>query len=213
MFTVIVLLDPANWEMWTAFGTVALAIIGGISLAYAIVQLREFRKESKIKHLMELVTQFEGEPIASYRRILGSKRTPDGFLVPLDLNNPPPELHDVMNFFEHLGYLLDGGYLDLEGVSVEFHYWILNLWADARRLIPSEQSDNPLYYEYFEKMVKRLLNYDRPGTGVLQLPTDADVEEFYKEEAHRKTGSPIPKQKSKRRPRSQYPEDYLPREK
>ena len=186
-----------NWEMWTAIGTIALAIIGGISLVYAIVQLREFRKESKIKHLMNLVTQFESEPMAGYRRTLGKARAPSGVLLPLDLNNPPSELHDVMNFFEHIGYLLEGGYLDLEGVSVEFHYWILHVWADAKRLIASEQAENPIYYEHFGTMVNRLLEYDRPRTGNLQLPPETDVGDFYAEEARLATGSPIPKTETK----------------
>ena len=77
--------------------------------------------------------------------------------VPLDLNNPPPELHDVMNFFEHMGYLLEGKYLNLEDVSVEFHYWILHVWSDAKKLIKSEQAENTIYYEFFEKMVTHLL--------------------------------------------------------
>ena len=129
-----------------------------------------------------------------------AKRAPGGVLVPLDLNNPPPELHDVMNFFEHMGYLLEGGYLNIEDVSVEFHYWILNVWADARKLIKSEQAENAIYYEFFEKMVNRLLEYDRPRTGALQLPTDTEIEDIYAEESHLPIGSPIPRAKrSKRR--------------
>ncbi len=62
----------------------------------------------------------------------------------------------------HRGYLLEGGYLNIEDVSVEFHYWILHVWADARKLIKSEQAENAIYYEFFEKMVNRLLEYDRP---------------------------------------------------
>jgi hypothetical protein len=89
-----------------------------------------------------------------------------------------------MNFFEHMGYLLEGGYLNIEDVSVEFHYWILHVWADARKLIKSEQVENAIYYEFFEKMVNRLLEYDRPRTGALQLPTDTEIEDIYAEESH-----------------------------
>jgi hypothetical protein len=76
------------------------------------------------------------------------------------------------------------GYLNLEDVSVEFHYWILHVWADARKLIKSEQAENAIYYEFLEKVVNRLLEYDRPRTGALQLPTDAEIEDIYAEESH-----------------------------
>ncbi len=191
---------PFPWEALTAIGTIALAIVGVITLLFAKRQLADFRRESLIKHLMDLVTEFERDPMASRRRILGSTRAPGGHLQPLDLNNPPPELHDVMNFFEHMGHLLEGKYLSLEDVSVEFHYWILHIWADAKKLIKSEQAENPLYYEYFEKMVDRLLKFDRPRTGTLNLPSEAEIEDFYAEESHLPIGSPIPKQRrSKRR--------------
>jgi hypothetical protein len=100
-------------------GTVALALIALLSALYAKGQLDEFRKEARIKHLIDLVDQFEQEPLATCRRNLGAIRTSGGVLQPLDLTNPPPELHNVMNFFEHMGYLLEGGYLDLDGVFVE----------------------------------------------------------------------------------------------
>jgi hypothetical protein len=188
-----------KWEGLTAAGTVALALIAGYTAWYAKKQLEDFQRESRIKHLIALVEQFERDPMATHRRTLGAKRAPSGELITLDLNNPPAELHDVMNFFEHMGYLLEGKYLDLEGVSVEFHYWILHVWSDAKRLIKSEQAENAIYYEFFEKMVKRLLHYDRPGTGSFQMPTEADIADFYVEESHLPVGSPIPRQKRSRR--------------
>jgi len=104
-----------------------------------------------------------------------------------------------MNFFEHMGYLLEGGYLNKEDVSVEFHYWILHVWVDAKRLIVVEQTENPIYYEFFGKMVNQLLDYDRPRTGVLQLPNDAELRDFYVEESQLLTGSPFPRQKQPKR--------------
>jgi hypothetical protein len=187
-----------GWDGVTAIGTWVLAVIGGLTAWYAAGQLADFRKESRIKHLIDLVDQFEREPLATYRRQLGAARTLSGVLQPLDLDSPPPDLHNIMNFFEHMGYLLEGKYLDLESVSVEFHYWILHVWADARDLIKKEQADDPIYYEHFEKMVKRLQEYDRPRTGKLGLPSKDDIEDFYVEEALLPSGSPIPRQRRRR---------------
>ena len=72
-----------NWEAWTAIGTVSLAVIAGVTALYAKQQLNDFRRESRIAHLISLVDQFEREPMAGTRRALGSKRAPGGVLVPL----------------------------------------------------------------------------------------------------------------------------------
>jgi hypothetical protein len=188
-----------SWDAVTAIATCALVALGVGTLMYAGIQIRDFRKEARVKHLIDLVTQFETEPYASTRRRLGAARTDGNSLKPLNLEHPPPELYDVMNFFEHVGFLLDGNYLDLEGVSVELHYWILHVWADARELIKKEQAEDAIYYEYFEKMVNRLLEYDRPRTGTLNLPSTADMEGFYLDEAHNPVGSPLRRRRRSKR--------------
>jgi hypothetical protein len=186
-----------NWDAVTAIGTLALAVIAGVALWFAWKQITDFRKESRIKHLIDLVSEFEREPLASYRKNLGAKRTPGGQLVPLDLNNPPPEMHDVLNFFEHVGYLLDGGYLGLEDVSVEFFYWISHLWVDGHGLIKKEQSESVTYYEYLEKMEHRLEDLEEKRFGKCDLPNRQDLEYFYAEEAFPSRGSAIPRQRRK----------------
>ena len=166
-------------------------------LWYAKGQLEDFRKrkESRIKHLIDLVDQFEREPLATYRRNLGLLRAPGGKLQTLDLDSPPSELYDIINFFEHMGYLLEGNYLDPEGVFVEFHYWILHVWADAHALVKEERSDDPVYYEHFEKMEHRMEEYERKRKAKFELPSPTDIEDFYAQEAHLTSGSPIPRQK------------------
>lgn len=192
----------AEWV--TAFATLALAVIGGITAQYAYSQLKEFRTEARIKHMIDLVNQFESNPLAQYRRDLAQKRlSSDGVLKPLDLDNPPAELYDIMNFFEHMGYLLDGNYLNLEDVSVEFHYWVLSVWADACELVKLEQADDSIYYEHFGRMVNRLLEYDRPRTGRLELPSASDIEDFYSVETHLSPGSPMPRKRRRKRRRRQ----------
>jgi hypothetical protein len=189
------LLGSVNWEALTAIGTLLLAAIGALTLVFVRTQIKDFRKESRVKRIVELVEQFECDPMATYRRDLAVRRIAGGTVESLDVVNPPPEMHSVMNFFEHMGYLLEGGYLSLEDVTVEFHYWILHLWADTQRLIAVEQTENPIYYEFFKKMVHQLLDYDRPGTGKLMPPNNAELLDFYAEESKLKTGSPLPRQK------------------
>lgn len=188
-----------NWDAVTALATVALAVLGLGTIMYARQQLEEFKRESRAQRLIDLVDQFERDPMASHRRDLANARTSQGVLQPLDRNSPPADLYKVMNFFEHMGYLLEKEYLEIEDISVEFHYWILHVWSDAESLIQDELAENPIYYEHFKKMVKRLLEYDRKLTGKLQMPTGSDVEDFYFWEARSKAGSPLPRQKRRRR--------------
>jgi hypothetical protein len=182
----------------TALGTSVLALVGIISVVYVIVQFGDFRRESKIKHLNDLASQFENLPMADYRKKLGAARPPNGFLQSLKLNSPPAEIHDVLNFFEHMGHLLAGRYLDFDGVVVEFHYWVLRLWIDTKDLIAKEQAEYAIYYVYFQEMARRMLEYKRSGTGKLPVPTQDDLADFYFEESDLKPGSPIPRRRRKR---------------
>jgi hypothetical protein len=199
MLTALLFICEIKWDAVTALATVALALLGFVTILYARQQLEAFKRESRAQRLIDLVDQFERDPMASHRRNLALGRTSQGVLQPLDRINPPPDLYDVMNFFEHMGYLLESRYVEIEDISVEFHYWILNVWSDAQGLIKDEQAENPIYYEHFEKMVKALLDYDRDITGKLQMPTVLEVEDFYLWEAHLKPGSPLPRQKRRRR--------------
>ncbi len=192
-----------GWDGVTALATFLLVVVGIVTVIYAGSQLEDFRRESRIKHMIDLVNQFESDPLARYRRELAQKRVSDGVLQPLDLENPPAEVYDIMNFFEHMGYLLDGNYLNLDDVAVEFHYWILRVWADVSELVKIEQSEDSIYYEFFEKMVRRLQEYDRPRTGKLALPSRSDIEDFYSDEAHISPGSPMPRKQRRKRRRRQ----------
>jgi hypothetical protein len=92
-----------------------------------------------------------------------------------------------------MGYLLDEGYLELKGVYVEFHYWILHIWADAEELVRSEQAEHPSYYECLKKMVGRLQRYG----GKFNQPSRSEIFEFYSEEARLPLGSPILRRRRK----------------
>jgi hypothetical protein len=183
----------------TALATVGLVVVGVCALGFAYWQLEDFRKESRIKHLIELVDQFEQDPWAAHRRKLGEQRTSNGTLRTLDLDAPPYELHDILNFFEHMGYLLSGDYVDLDGVFTEFHYWIFHVWADAKELVKHEQADTPVYYENLAKMVGQLVKIEVTKFGKFEYPSQEEITDFYLEEARSHPGIPIQRQRRKRK--------------
>jgi hypothetical protein len=199
MLCVLHIVCKIGWEGLTSISTVALVIIGGLAVGYAKGQLDDFKRESRIKHLIELVDKFEQNPLAEQRRELGRQRTSTEQIKPLLVDDPPPELHDILNFFEHMGYLLEGNYIELHGVSTEFHYWIFHVWADAREVIEYEQSQDSVYYSHFRKMVDRLARSEEKRRGKFKFPSREDIADFYAGEAHLPAGSPIPRQKRKKK--------------
>lgn len=66
-----------NWEIVTGLGTAVLAVTALGSLIYAICQWRDFRNESRIKHLMDLgpslppaESEYESEPLLARSRLM-----------------------------------------------------------------------------------------------------------------------------------------------
>jgi hypothetical protein len=182
-----------NWQAVEAVATCVIAATAIATVLYAADQLGSFKKESRITHLIELVHEFENAPLADARRRLARERLHDGALQRLDVANPPHSLHTILNFFEHMGFLLRDGYVELEAVSVEFHYWIFRIWTDARAVIRYEQDEAAIYYSCFEAMVKRLEEHERKQGRVLDRIDEGELEYFYSEEADLPDNSPIPK--------------------
>ncbi|MGB2624604.1 MAG: hypothetical protein WA857_05115 [Candidatus Acidiferrum sp.] len=175
-----------SWDAITALGTVGLAVIAGLALRYAKQQIADFRAESRVQHLNDLERQFRTEPLASSRKNLANSRLLGG--KRLDPSDPPAELRDLLNFFEHVGWLLHNQVLNFEDVYVEFHFWILHIFADARELIEKENKESPIYYKYLKEMQRRLTER-REQDG----PVKIAIKEFYQEEARLSGSSPIPR--------------------
>jgi hypothetical protein len=198
--------DVWGWRGWTAIealasaGTFAVAVV---ALFYAKSQLDTVQRENRLTHLIELVNEFEHDPLADTRKRLANERLDSARrLKLLDPLNTPLSLHPILNFFEHMGYLLRDNYIDLDGVSIEFHYWIFRIWADAERVIKYEQVDAAIYYECFESMVRRLKEYERSKGRVLDVIDEQELEDFYIEEAELPKGSPIPRVSRKKTKRN-----------
>lgn len=84
-------------------------------------------------------------------------------------------------------------------MSTEFHYWIFRIWSDARELITHEQKDSPVYYKYFVEMKQKLEDFERKEGREFTEPSKADLEDFYAEETRLPSGSPLPRQRRKRK--------------
>lgn len=192
-------------EVWTAIFTGVLAFVTGFALIYAHGQITEMREgsqrqitetrdEAQIQHLVTFVNQFDQEPMASYRKTLALKR--------LRNESDPPELYDILNFFETIATLTQRGYLNETDVWKEFGYWILHLDADAevQADLDWEWKNEPNEYRDFRQLLETLKRIDAQNNGKVSNFSSDDLKEFYTGESQIVAGAPTPKHEAVRKP-------------
>jgi hypothetical protein len=108
-------------------------------------QLSEARDAAKIAHLVDEDARFEEPSMLKSRKALAAKRMDriHGTLRHLDVDDPPSEIWDILNFCDHVGLLTRRGYLDVRDVWSDLGFWLLNVYADARPLIDAEAKNSP----------------------------------------------------------------------
>jgi hypothetical protein len=192
--------QPSNrWEKLgalasavTAFSTFLLVVAGVGALFFANRQIQESREQAKIQHLDELVQRFDQPPMVDFRRMLAVKRLDAKHekLLPLDPDDAPDEMSDVLGFFEDMSLLEKRGYLDKYDVWFEFSNSMFPLYADARPYIESQQKDDKEAYAGFSEMMKEMTQIDIERDGGVSIhPSQADIREFYVGEAEDQPGA------------------------
>jgi hypothetical protein len=192
--------QPSNrWEKLsalasavTAFSTFLLFAAGAGALIFANRQIQESREQSKIQHLVEVVQQFDQSPMVDFRKSLADKRldAKHKILLPLDPDNVPYEMSDVLDFFEHMGLLEKRGYLDKNDVWDEFSDFMFPLYADARPYIDSEQKKDRAEYANFTQLMKEMeqIEAEKEG-GTVKPQSQEDIRDFYIGEAEDQPGA------------------------
>lgn len=147
----------------------------------------------KIQHLLNLVTQFGTEPLAVARKSLARKR--------LAGDPEPPEMQDILDFFETIGFLVKRDYLIARDVWDMFSYWLFNVFADFKSIIEEEQKHDPSYYQDFSKLIEQLRKIEYAEGCSDDNPSLEDVEEFWKDEVAAKSGTKASRSGMKKRPK------------
>src|SRR5580658_8057998 len=164
------------------------------SRASAEAQLKETRDEAKVQHLVDEVVRFDQPPLALSRVALAKQRLDEEHktLRPLDAENPPSEMWDVLNECNRVGLLTRRGYLDTEDVFNELGYWLLNFYADAEPAVLADRKEYPTSERDCTWLIEQLkpleIKYD-DGRN-LRL-TKEDLYWFYEEELHTQVGQPL----------------------
>jgi hypothetical protein len=164
--------------------------------ATVAAQLKETRDEAKVQHLVDETVRFDQPPLALSRVGLAKQRLDEKHksVLPLDAENPPTEMWDVLNECDHVGLLTRRGYLDVEDVYSELGYWLLNFYADAEPAVLADRKEYPNSESdctwLIEQMKPLEIKYDAGRS--LRL-TKEDLYWFYEEELHTQVGKPLPR--------------------
>ena len=111
-------------------------------------------------------------------------------LLPLNPDNAPYEMSDVLGFFEHVSVLEKRGYLDKTDVWEEFSDSMFPLYADARPYIDSEQKKDKAVYANFTQLMSEMeqIEAEKEGGNVKPQSQD-DIRDFYIGEAEDQPGA------------------------
>ena len=159
-------------------------------------QLKETRDEAKVQHIVDETVRFDQPPLALSRVALAKQRLDEEHKTvrPLDAENPPTEMWDVLNECNRVGFLTRRGYLDTEDVFNELGYWLLNFYADAEPAVLADRKEYPASESECSWLIEQLkpleMKYDAGRN--LRLSKE-DLYWFYEEELHTKVGQPLPR--------------------
>jgi hypothetical protein len=197
------------WERVLAISTAVAALGSLVAVLIAVVianvqikesrasaeaQLKETRDEAKVQHLVDEVVRFDQPPLALSRVALAKQRLDEEHktLRPLDAENPPTEMWDVLNECNRVGLLTRRGYLDTEDVFNELGYWLLNFYADAEPAVLADRKEYPNSESdctwLIEQMKPLEIKYDAGRN--LRLSKE-DLYWFYEEESRTQVGQPL----------------------
>lgn len=164
--------------------------------ASAEAQLKETRDEAKVQHLVDETVRFDQAPLALSRVALAKARVDEKnkTVLPLDAENPPTEMWDVLNECDQIGLLTRRGYLDLEDVYNELGYYLLNFYADAEPAVLADRKEYPNSESQCTWLIEQMKPLEmREDAGRNLRLTKEDLYWFYKEELNTKVGQPVPR--------------------
>ncbi len=168
-----------RWDAVAALATIGLLVLAVLTVLTAFLQLDEIRSSGKLGNLERELDRFDSKLMRMNRKALAEKRLQeDGTLRALDEADAPSELYEVLNFFEHLAFMVRRGYLDLYPTWHSFVHWASAYYCDAQRVIEYEQGDDVTYFPDFVWLVGQMGKENVRQGG----KPSTDIEQFYAEE-------------------------------
>jgi hypothetical protein len=187
--------NPNIWDrvvaVSTALGVLVTLLAVAVSIYLMRLQIIELRDEAKIQRLVEESRRFDEPPLLTSVQALAEKRMDPThkMLRPLDKDNPPTEMWDVLNECDHLGLLTKRGYLDVSDVWSEMAYWLFDIYADAQPVIEADRKDYPASMVNCSWLIDQIRPIEvRDDAGAQANPTQSDIYDFYDDVLDSKPG-------------------------
>ncbi len=171
----------------SALFTAVIASTGIAALRYAKQQLTQSHESDKVRHLLKLIDELDGDSMARYRKSVAEKR--------LRGTVYPAEAQRLLDFCETVALLEKRGYLDLNDVWASFSYWMFNIYADFRVDIEQERRADPTYYEDFCGLIEQLRAVEKQKGRKEDHPSPTEIREFWQDEAKITVGERLRKRK------------------
>lgn len=157
---------------------------GIAAIYFAYRQIENERAYRRIENLEEQMDRFDSDPIAKYRKELATQRLDAGKskLRKLDVEDPPDCAYEILNFFEHIGFLVEHGHLNAYDVWHTFEYWATAYFYDFRGVIELEQRDDPSFYSDFVRLIANLREIQKREAGRENTWLEDELVGFYQTE-------------------------------
>ncbi|MCC8956159.1 hypothetical protein H8B02_22830 [Bradyrhizobium sp. Pear77] len=101
------------------------------------------------------------------------------------------DIDDLLDFFDQVGFYLQGDQITAEAAHHAFHHWIRGYWSAARDYVRAKQNDEPCLWEFVEvvfDMTDQIERERSKGTGVGLLDKEG-IAMFLDEEIESTCGS------------------------
>ena len=159
-----------NWLAVEALGNVGLVLTGAGAISYAGLQLRHERAYRQVANLEKQLGFFLSTGFVEARRRLAESRLdearPDETgLKAWTVDEPPVNVFEVLDFYEHLSLLVKKGHLDLYDVWHTFYEWAQPVYVDMQPLIESEES---AYYDHYNDLQRMMRQMDEIQMGKME---------------------------------------------
>jgi len=145
-----------DWVAVQAMATVVLVLTSAGAIAYAGLQLRHERAYRSVSNLEKQLSFFLSEKFVAVRRRLAESRLDGEELKPWTLEDPPVNVFEVLDFYEHLSLLVKKGHLDVYDVWHTFYEWAQPVYVDMQLLIESEESAYTEHYRDLQRLMRQM---------------------------------------------------------
>ena len=149
-----------DWNEVQAISTSVLVLTSAGAIAYAALQLRHERQYRAVDNLEKQLAFFLSENFVGARRRLAVARLDtsdsDTSLRAWDVEAPPVEVFEVLDFYEHQALLVKKGHLELYDVWHTFYEWAQPVYVDMQALIESPESMYADHYDDLQAMMRQM---------------------------------------------------------